>query len=49
MQEAIIPGGVGKMVSALSRMDWRRAGHSKDCARFEHHGVLAEIQEELCS
>lgn len=43
MQEAIIAGVAGKMVSALSRIDWRRGRHPKDCARFEHCGDLAEV------
>lgn len=24
------------MLSALTRIDWRRGGHAKNCARFEH-------------
>ena len=36
MQEALIARAVGKMLSALTRIDWRRGGQPKDCARFEH-------------
>lgn len=48
-QEAVIVGCVGKMLSALSRMVWRRGGHPKNCASFEHRGDSAEVQMKLCS
>ena len=48
-EEAVIAGCAAKMLSALSRMVWRRGGHPKDCARFEHHGDSVEVQMELCS
>lgn len=48
VQEAIIAGVAGKMVSAQSRINWRRDRHPKACARFEHCGDLAEVHLELC-